>query len=152
MRKHTKRRIYELVNPIKHAMEGAAFTSQQHLDALRIRELAAIEAFAKGQATVREWHEMTAMLNLAEMMAKRGIGPEVLVACQKAQEALIEAQQRFEKTKRMGTTGVGLQALRDLYEFHDLQRQSVARSEYESAIKAMTNRIRSKAPEVVELS
>lgn len=84
-------------------------------------------------------------------MARIGIGPEALTACEAAQTALMDAQQRFERTGRMGITGPGLQALRDVYEYHDLQRQSVSRAEYEKAIVTTMQRVRGKAPEVVEL-
>lgn len=85
-------------------------------------------------------------------MARDGVGrDEVLPACARAQEHLIDAARRFERTGKMGTTGPGLTSFRELYEFHDLQRQSVSRSEYEKAIKNATNRLRSRAPEVVEL-
>ena len=151
-RKRCRRQVRALVNPITFAIEGAAITNQSALDKLRLVELAAIDAFARGRATVQDWHSMTQMLNLAETMAGMGIGrAEVMPACQAAQAHLIEATQRYERTGRMGTTGPGLQALRNLCEYHDLQRQSIPRSEYEKAIKLAADRIRSKAPEVIEL-
>ena len=51
----------------------------------------------------------------------------------------------------MGITGPALQCLRDVYEFHDLQRTSISLSEYEKHIKDTANRIRSKAPEVTDV-
>jgi hypothetical protein len=151
MKKQCKRRIWSLVNPITYAMQGAAITPQQELNKLRNRELMAIEAFVKGTATLREWHDMTAMLNLAETMARDGIGPEVLPVCEEAQEHLTQAARRFERVKKMGTTGLGIQCFRDLYEYHDLQRSSISRGELEKLITKTLKRIKSKAPEVVEL-
>ena len=52
---------------------------------------------------------------------------------------------------RMGATGPALQCWQDLYEYHDLQRQSVARSVYEEMIRKTTDRERSKAPGVIQL-
>lgn len=52
----------------------------------------------------------------------------------------------------MVMSGPGLQALRDLYEYHDLQRQSISRSEYEKWIRTAENRTRSKAPEVRDMA
>jgi hypothetical protein len=51
----------------------------------------------------------------------------------------------------MGLDGAGIQALREVYEWHDLQRTSVARSIYEQMIEKTRNRIKSKANEVVEV-
>lgn len=104
-RKQCKRKHWELIDPIKHATEGAAITPEEKLNQLRVRELAAIEAFRTGSATLQEWKDLTSMLNLCETMAKGGIGPEALEACKRAENALIEAGKRFETTKRMVTPG-----------------------------------------------
>ena len=45
-------------------------------------------------------------------------------------------------------TGPQLIALRELAEWHDLQRRSIARSEYERFIVLTANRIRSSHPDV----
>lgn len=151
MKKRTRRKVYALVNPIAFAIEGAAITPEKDLDNLRARELAAIDAFARGAAGLQEWKDITAILNLAENMARAGIGPEALPACKAAQAHLIDAKERFERIGRMGTTGPGLQAFRDLYEFHDLQRQSVSRTQYERHLAKTIARVKNKAPGVVEL-
>ena len=92
------------------------------------------------------------MLNLAETMAKNGIGPEVIETCDLVQAELHLAALRYERTKKMGLTGAGLQAVRDLYEYHDLQRTSIARSEYERMIKKTKDYILSNAPCVLHIN
>lgn len=144
MRKHTRRKVWKLLNPIQHAMEGAAITPDSVLLELRTRELGAIEAFAKGHAGLQEWSDLTAMLNVCEYMGRSGVGKEVIETCKQAQEHLKEAAYRFEKTRKMGTTGQGLQAFRDLYEWHDLQRKSIARSEYDQMIQQTRNHLTNK--------
>lgn len=151
MRKQTRRKRYALVNPITFAIEGAAITPDAHLAQLRVRELAALESFRTGTATLQDWSDINAMNNIAETMSRNGIGVEVLSICLQAQDHLIESAKRFEKTRRMGATGPALQCWRDLYEYHDLQRTSVSRSEYERMIKKTTDRVRSGAPEVTRL-
>ena len=152
MRKRTKRKQqWMLVNPINHALLGAAITQTHLLDKLRLRELAAIEAMSKGMGTIVEWQELADMMNICEVMATQGIGPEALPHCEQAQEALTEAARRYEKTKRMGLSGLGLKAIREVYEYHDLQRSSVPRSVYEQMIVKTRNRIKSKSKEVVEI-
>lgn len=149
MRKRTKRKVYALVNPILHAIVGAAPPMQSKLNELRLVELACIEAFAKGKATLKDWQSMSTLLAVSEVMAKRGIGKEeVLPVCAVVEKELIDAAVRFETTGKMGLTGVGLNALRDLYQYHDLQRSSVTQREYEQMIMATYNRIKSKAPDV----
>ena len=81
-----------------------------------------------------------------------GIGPEALPLCQIAQQAMLEAADRYQKTKRMGLSGEGIKAVKELWEIHDLQRTSVARSVYEAAILKTANTIRSRGKDVVEIS
>lgn len=135
MRKRTKRKVYALVNPIEHALTGAGLVCGQPLQELRTRELLAIEAFRTGLATPEDWRTVSAMINIAEVMAKGGVGPEALEWCEHGEKHLLEAHQRFERTGKMGTTAAGLTAFREVYEYHDLQRTSISRSEYERWIK-----------------
>lgn len=151
MRKRTVRKHYALVDPIQHAIEGAAITNGDDLDKLRMIELQALEAFRTGTAGLQEWHEISSMMNLAETMAKGGIGVEVESICMQAQDHLIDSAKRFERIGRMGATGPALACWHDLYEYHDLQRQSVARSVYEEMIRKTTDRVRSTAPGVIKL-
>jgi len=151
MRKQTRRKVYRLVNPISYAIEGATITPEDILDKLRQRELTSIEAFRMGQADLADWKMINDMANLCEVMAKSGIGPEALEAAERTHEYLLEAYHRYNKTQRMGTSGLGLVAFRDCYEYHDLQRQSISRSVYEQMLTRTMNQIRSKSPDVLEL-
>jgi hypothetical protein len=139
------------VNPISYAIEGATITPEDILDKLRQRELTSIEAFRMGKADLADWQMINDMANLCEVMAKSGIGPEALEAAERTHEYLLEAYHRYNKTKRMGTSGLGLVAFRDCYEYHDLQRQSISRSVYEQMLTRTMNQIRSKSPDVLEL-
>jgi hypothetical protein len=137
------------VNPIQHAIEGAAITPEDMLNKLQLRELAAIDAFAKGVAGLRDWQDIVDMANLCELMAANGVGPEAADICATLQACMVEAARRYERTKKMGITGPGLQAMREVFEYHHLQRTSISRGEYERFIRELANRLRSKAPEVV---
>jgi hypothetical protein len=139
------------VNPISYAIEGATITPEDILDKLRQRELTSIEAFRMGKADLADWKMINDMANLCEVMAKSGIGPEALEAAERTHEYLLEAYHRYNKTQRMGTSGLGLVAFRDCYEYHDLQRQSISRSVYEQMLTRTMNQIRSKSPDVLEL-
>jgi hypothetical protein len=151
MRKTTKRKHWKLLDPIRHAILGAGITQEHLLDKLRLTELAALDAMTKGLGTIQDWQELTDMMNISEVMARDGVGPEVLPFCQQAQEALEQAARRYETTRKMGLTGTGINALREVFEYHDLQRRSIPRSEYEKYIIKTRQRIASKAREVVVL-
>ena len=151
MRKVTKRKIWALVNPIEHAITGVGFVDRTSLDKLRLSELAALDAMIRGMGTVSDWRTLVDLLNLTEMMARSGIGPEALESCEKAQAELHKAAIRYQETKRMGLTGIGIQAIRDLLEYADLQQQSISRSEFEKMIKKTKDHIKSNNDRVVEI-
>jgi hypothetical protein len=81
-------------------------------------------------------------------MASAGIGPEVMVFVKIAEMHLLDARRRFEELGRMGSTGPGLQSFQDIIEYHELQRQSVSRSEYERHIKRVTDMVRSRSSNI----
>lgn len=148
MRKKCRRKVWNLVNPIDHAIMGAAITQEGHLDHLRIRELGSIEAFRTGKATKDDWRSLADMLNITETLAGSGVGPEALEPCQLAQQALSNAHARLQAGKSLGFTGPELQSMREAYDYHDIQRQSISRAQYEQAIKRTADRIRSAHPDL----
>lgn len=152
MKKKTKRKVWGLIDTVSLAIAGASITSIHHLDRLRLRELSAIDAFSKGCATVADWSDINAILSIAETMARAGIGrDEVMPACEAAQEYLIDSARRYEKTTTMDTTSLGVNSFQNLYQYHDLQRQSVSRGEYDKTINRARNRLNSLSPGVVEI-
>lgn len=152
MRKKCRRKVWSTsINIIDHAIIGAGVAEGQALDKLRLCELTAIDAMTKGMGTPHDWRWIANVLNIAETMAKHGIGPEVLPYCENAQKALLEAKERYDKTGKMGLSGIGIKAVKELWEYHDLQRTSIARSEYEKMIKKTMDNIRSHGKDVVEV-
>ena len=145
-RKQCRRKHYPLVNPIITAIEGAAITADNLLDRLRLVELSALESFTTGRATIEDWKSIADVLNVAETMARAGVGPEVLEVCQRVEAGLDESRDRHRRTGKMGLSGPAIQAVRDLAEYHDLQRTSISRGEYEKWIVKTRNRIVSLHP------
>ena len=152
MRKKTKRKHWNLIDPITHAIVGAAITHRDKLDKLRMLEYSALDSMTKGSGTVQDWRTLVDVLNLSETMGRGGIGPEVLPICQKAQDSLHKAALRYQETMRMGLDGEGIKAIRDLIEYADLQQGSISRSEFERYIQKTKDYIRSHGDKVVEIS
>ena len=152
MRKRTKRKVWNLIDPITHALTGAAITQREKLNQLRMLEYSALDSMTKGSGTVTDWRTLVDILNLSEMMGKSGIGPEVLPICEKAQESLHKAAMRYQDTMRMGLDGQGIKAIRDLIEYADLQQSSISRSEFEKYIQKTKNYIKSNGEKVVEIT
>lgn len=147
-RKRTRRKVWPLANPIALALEGAHITDEARLDKLRMLELSALHAWTTGTARVDDWRTIADLSNLTQTLCAMGIGPEALESAEAVETALSEAHARYLATSRMGTTGTGLKAMHDLYAFHDLQRQSIDRRTYFTAIERTRNRIRSAHPSV----
>jgi len=152
MRKQCRRKIWSKVNPIEHAIVGAAVTQDDLLDRLRLIELSAIESLVKGNGTVTDWRSIVDMMNIAETMASNGIGVEVLEICEIVQKEMEAAAHRYEKTRKMGLTGTGIRFVKELYQLHDLQRTSISRSEYERMLQKTSDYIRSNNHRVVHLT
>ena len=149
MRKRTRRKIYDTTMcPVTHAIVGASVTDDGSLDYLRKIEGDSYEAFRTGKATKRDWNNINVVARHAESMAAANIGPEVMVVVKIAEMHLLEAKERFERIGKMGTTGLGLKAMKELLEYHELQRTAVSRSVFESHIKRVTDMIRSKSPKI----
>jgi hypothetical protein len=151
MKKKTRRKVWNLIDPITHAIVGAAITQREKLDKLRLLEYSALDAITKGSGTVQDWRTLVDVLNLSETMARGGIGVEVLPVCEKAQESLHKAAMRYQETMRMGLDGEGIKAIRDLIEYADLQQSSISRSEFERYIQKTKDYIRSHGDKVVEI-
>ena len=152
MRKKTRRKVWNLIDPIAHAIVGATITHRDKLDKLRMLEYSALDSMTKGSGTVTDWRTLVDVLNLAEMMGKNGVGPEVLPICEKAQESLHKAAMRYQDTMRMGLDGQGIKAIRDLIEYADLQQSSISRGEFEKYIWKTKNYIKSNGEKVVEIT
>jgi len=131
------------IDTIQYAIEGAAITPAEKLDRLMLVELAAIDAFTRGKATMREWSDLVNVNNLTQTLAGMGIGYEAMADCHKAEAALVDAAARYQRTGKMGLTGPGIQALRDVIGWHQEQRSAIPRSQYEEAIRLTGARIKS---------
>ena len=129
-------------------MVGASITDEESLDILRGRENGSMAAFRNGTATKQDWNNINAVVQLAESMAFADIGPEVMVHCKIAEMHLLDAQDRYKRLGRMGSTALGFQSFQEIIEWHELQRTSVARSVYEKHIKRVTDMIRSKSSKI----
>jgi hypothetical protein len=151
MRKKTKRKFWNLIDPIQHAIVGASITHREKLDKLRMMEYSALEAIIKGRGTIHDWRTLVDVLNLSETMGRAGVGPEVLPICEKAQASLHKASGYYQTTMRVILDAEGIQACRDLIEFADLQQSSIPRSEFERYIQKTKDYIKSRGDKVVEI-
>lgn len=133
------------IDTIEHAKAGAAITTEQARDQLMMRETLALQAFLSGHARMQEWYDLVNLNNIAQTMAgSLGVmRDEVMPACHLAEQDLIEAADRYQRTRRWGLSGKAIEHLRQVIRLHEQQRASVARSVYEEAIRLTGARIKS---------
>lgn len=141
MRKQCKRKIYNLYNPIQFAMQGAKLMTPEELKELRDRENLCLNRMISGQGTIDDWREIADAINLCWMFAQNGVGPEALVSCELAIMEMDMAKDRYHKTGKLGLTGSGIHAIKDVFEYGALQQVSVSRSEFERMIDATRKKI-----------
>lgn len=130
-RKQCRRKVWPLINPLVHAIQGVQVTDKTALDKLRLIELSALESFAKGKATRNDWQILGNLLNVSEQMAADGIWPEAMETNHAAQLAM----KAVSKRDKLLFTGPELQAVRAAYAYADAQRTSITRSQFEEEIR-----------------
>jgi nucleoside-diphosphate-sugar epimerase len=65
MRKRCKRKVWATnINPVAHAIAGAAISDGRSLDKLRLCELSAIDAMTKGMGTTEDWRWLADVVNI----------------------------------------------------------------------------------------
>lgn len=153
MRKRTRRKIWATnIDPVAHAIAGAAITTNDILNKLSLTEYNALDAMTKGLGTVEHWKSIADCMNIAQCMGESGIGPEVLPHCEQVQKSLLKAAEHYEKTRRMTLDAAGIKAIREMLEYADLQRKSISRAEYERYINKTWEKIKSEVTHVYEIS
>lgn len=119
-----------VVNPIEAAMRAAAPIQGADLNARRLPEQAALNAFAAGAGSSAHWARLVTAMNIAETMAKAGEGCELLEISAKAHHTLAKVYTLAKENGRWVMTPEQVWGMREAIEYHDLQRQSVALSRY----------------------
>lgn len=149
MRKRTRRKVWGYVNPIEHAIQKACISTNDALKPLRDIEREAIERVATGRGTDACLLAIQHMVNLAWLMAKHGVGIEVIEPSKVALERLRETYLRSRELGRVVCTGPAITSFREMFEWHDVQRASVSRGRYEWFIDLMHKKIASRDKDVV---
>jgi len=138
-----KRRKYTSVkNPVLMAIENASVISPKRNAEYKNAELKAIGNMARGEFGNDEWVLMVDITNMAEMMARMGIGHEVIPVAAEAQVVLAKVRKEFADNNVWRIPQSEVFALRELQEYHDLQRQSIHYGQYLQIAKKIRNLVR----------
>lgn len=135
-----KKRVPRVIrNPITEAIRGAQPITGKDLTDLRAVEIKAMDALANGTATMTDWEWVTDLFNIAECMAKAGIGVELIPIAAKAQVILARTYVSAKQTGKWHLNTTDAWVLREGWEYHDLQRQSVTLNEYRRYLKRVAD-------------
>ena len=135
-----KKRVPRTIrDPIAEAIRHAQPMGGKDLTDLRLVELNAIDNLARGDATRRDWEWLADLMNVAEAMAKNGIGTEVVAVAAEAQVTLAKVAVRAKAEGRWHLTTDESWTLREAWEYADLQRLSVTLGEYRLYLKRVAD-------------
>lgn len=129
-------------NPVLMAIENAAVITPMRNAEYRASEAVAIRNLATGQFGPNEWTVLVDIANMAEIMSKDGIGIEVIPVAAEAQVVLAQIRKRFADTGTWTSRPDEVFVMRELQEYHDLQRQSVAYGQYLAYAKKVANYVK----------
>lgn len=142
MRKKCRRKVWSTnIDSVAHAIAGAAITTQDVLDRLRMDEYNALDCIMRGVGTDDHWQILCNTLNVAECMALDGIGPEVLPCCERVEKALLKSADYYRKHGRIVLDADGIKAVREMIEYADLQQKSISRAQFERFIQKTRNKV-----------
>lgn len=107
---------------------------------LRINYWSAFDRVKLGHSSQDNWATLATAMNIALILAERGIGDEYMSLVQQAQEGLIRAQERAHRLNVWRLDGDALQAVANALTVHDAQVEIATRDEMRQAVEEARKR------------
>ena len=101
----------------------------------------AFEAMIGGAADEQQWSTCVCSLNIAMVLAERGIGPECIPQIKQAMEGAFRARLRAKRLQSWGFDGAAIQAIKTAFELHERQIEKATKGELREAIFEVRARI-----------
>jgi hypothetical protein len=101
----------------------------------------ALDNVRKGLCSEYDFNALAAVTNTQLVLAESGIGGDALDKIKAAQNALLDAQHRFDVIGRYGFDGRGLVAVTDALDIHDQQIDLCTKGEYSRALQGVYARM-----------
>ena len=140
-RKHTRRTVRPLVDPISLAIDRAGLLSAGQQAQLMVPARAAVEAMARGAGSVATWQQCADVLNLAEALCELSIANNLAATVTQAQAALANVMQRVKAGRGWTLYGPELAALREGLWLYSVQISLCSVGEHLRAIELVHRRI-----------
>lgn len=140
MRKRTRRKVYEPVNPLALVMTRLSKLTREEINKLQAINHAAMHSLVHGNGTHDDWQIITSALNMCVVMDDMVYALSYSDELAAAIEAHAECGVRFKLTGKLGYTGVQLNAVNLALEIHDRQLEQATVAEIEDAINEVNKR------------
>ena len=101
----------------------------------------ALDNVRKGLCSEYDWNALAAVVNTQLLLAEAVVGRDALEEIKAAQDALMDAQHRFDAIGRYGFNGRGLMAVTSALELHDQQIDLCTKGEYRRALQGVYQRM-----------
>ena len=143
-RQRRSKRYVLHITPLETAIRNAATAPKQSRDLLATADLSTLETITRGKGRLSDFRYLVDISNLVEVLARdfRIGGEEVLAAVKEAEAAFLSCARRIEERGKIGFSGPELQAVREMLEWHQAQREAASRGVYLAAIKLLGARVK----------
>ena len=117
-------------NVVALAMEHACIITKSRNDQFLLIELDCIASLRSGHFSNQQWNMLISLVNISEVMAKAGVGIEVVEPAKRAEIALAQIRARYQMTAEWKARPEEVDAISELHQYHNLQRTSITYGEY----------------------
>lgn len=132
------------MGPIGRAMQARIdrepMTEDQARD-LGIAYHVALECMLRGTGDEESWSTVTCSLNIALVLAERGIGAEYEPTLVRALDGAFRAKLRAQRTARWAYDGDAINDIREAFALHDEQMKVALVGEVRAALREVHRRI-----------
>ncbi|MFA6204422.1 MAG: hypothetical protein WC710_14685 [Gallionella sp.] len=140
MRKHTKRTVRPLLDPMVFITKRAPLASDQQRD-IGIAYHASLQAILRGHGNEQAWCTLSCSLNIALMLCEQGFSAGHIEDIKRAQTAMISCRTRAEIHNKYGFTGDEARLVMAACNIHDEQISHASRAQITEAIHEVHQRI-----------
>lgn len=137
MRKHTPRKVHD---PMRYINNRITLANDQARD-LGIAYHASLQAMLTGHGTEQAWSTLACSINIALVLAEKGLGKDSVEIFKAAQTALIESRNRASKLGKWGFDGSGMQQVKTAFAWHDEQIRIATKGQIVDSLKEVRRRI-----------
>ena len=146
MRKRSKYRPRQLVNPLAYVLESITPVAkhESYLVDLEIKNHAAMAALTRGQATRDDIDALIGMVNVAEALYRMDFGREYGDVVQAGLDALHAVAKRGAASGRFILRAEEMSALNTIMELHDAQMRVITVGDMDRALELCKREYRAK--------